>query len=1262
TRQQLFKEVDIDESYQLTQNEIELLNQQLYKKYSRLGDGYLVNTSSKTYKRVNLVNSATGGFPPVLLNMKSLRSLNLSYHGLRYIPDDIKQLSSLTELNLSNNPYLETLSAELGGIPLKSLILNECPALKTPPKEIVSRGFVAVFGYLKRLRLGSVPCKRTKLMLVGLGGAGKTSLVRAVTSPNYQAYMDYGESITDGIDIMDWQVPLMDEPLPLTYSVWDFAGQTVYYNTHQFFLSNRAVYLLLWNIRLGYEHAGLDFWLSSIACHAPKAPILVVGTHCDKVEKTKLPQEGLQSRFPQIAGFYYVSSYSGEGIQNLKEQLVKITLAQEYMGEQIPQAWLSFEKWLVEEHKNNGTSLLPFKTVESIASACGIFESNELIQAIQFLHDLGSVQFFNTDFLRDQVVIYPQWIVNVMACIVTVHVGPIQDGKLVLKDMKVVWKDYDEQLHPWLLRLTEEFDLTCPLPNEEANIVPCLLPDSEPQFEWPHADPAKNIKESKMVYHFKYLPAGLFNRAQVRLHQYSDGSVLWKKGSFLKKNNHIALILQTGTSEVTVKAQGFRPGNLLFVVHEVFETLISESYSGVKYDFSIPCLDCQNMNVKEPSMIAASKVHRAMELNAPFLQCEKFFHILSIPELQGSMPSDKSDFDNHLRKSVQELIEVNQNISTQVFFLYTKKNVPDLTKEKEVVHPGTLMEDLRKEGFRISYCDQPETADMEALTLSVKQVEVVLIGMSDELCSSDDAKKLLLYIKDVLRKPILLVLLGTTIKWQKSNLSMVFGTEAEDIPECFISYCWTNSHDAIEKGSKKKEGSLGWGDPREIKKFLQEKGISCWLDIERVGGGGLFEDIADGLRKAKVMVAFVSNEYVKSQNCLMEFRFGLTTLRIPVILAIVGTGYKWEESEIGMLAVGHHCPKVNFQFQNDTGHLELLKLVQECLPKGNNSSAKGNQSADVQRQAAFQEVLELAQRKFLRHVSAYAEEVDTIPYARLICVDLVNEEEKTRKTEKKKVNVDGTESNKETSSNKQDLADAGGKKEEVKKEDKQAKEVGQNNASGDVEIVHKSKYCFRLLCEHEQGWHVVFPAIPFPELTVSEEQDFLSSLAPYLMRLMVLLKHSNVQLTCLTTPDGQKFQQKLEEMVAKNEADFKEAYFKIRKSVMEKDMEMVMGNIKRVQLQNGKILWLCDEHKSLASSKTEALYKDKLTVQKVDIPIPTDVAEAPVPISQPQVEEKVEMVDKPNPAPSKRIFKQRGPQIQDRPRLQRQSSQACSVM
>ena len=136
------------------------------------------------------------------------------------------------------------------------------------------------------------------------------------------------EDLTDGINILTWQ--LKHYGTDITYSAWDFAGQTVYYNTHQvaqpftncypnciigfafklfilidefsggfschpnyfkvfmflilqFFLSKKAIYVLVWNTRLGYEHAGLDFWLSSIRSHAPKTPIFIVGTFADQV-------------------------------------------------------------------------------------------------------------------------------------------------------------------------------------------------------------------------------------------------------------------------------------------------------------------------------------------------------------------------------------------------------------------------------------------------------------------------------------------------------------------------------------------------------------------------------------------------------------------------------------------------------------------------------------------------------------------------------------------------------------------------------------------------------------------------------------------------------------------------------------------------------------------------------------------------------------------------------------------------------------------
>ena len=45
---------------------------------------------------------------------------------------------------------------------------------------------------------------------------------------------------------------------------------------------------------------------------------------------------------------------------------------------------------------------------------------------MQFLHDLGSLQHFSNHFLKDRVVINPQWIVDVMACVVSVKDSAIK--------------------------------------------------------------------------------------------------------------------------------------------------------------------------------------------------------------------------------------------------------------------------------------------------------------------------------------------------------------------------------------------------------------------------------------------------------------------------------------------------------------------------------------------------------------------------------------------------------------------------------------------------------------------------------------------------------------------------------------------------------------------------------------------------------------------------------------------------------------------
>ena len=60
--------------------------------------------------------------------------------------------------------------------------------------------------------------------------------MRALMSSSMKTGDTKSEGITDGIDITTWTVK--SEAQSLTYSVWDFAGQTVYYNTHQVIITN----------------------------------------------------------------------------------------------------------------------------------------------------------------------------------------------------------------------------------------------------------------------------------------------------------------------------------------------------------------------------------------------------------------------------------------------------------------------------------------------------------------------------------------------------------------------------------------------------------------------------------------------------------------------------------------------------------------------------------------------------------------------------------------------------------------------------------------------------------------------------------------------------------------------------------------------------------------------------------------------------------------------------------------------------------------
>ena len=155
------------------------------------------------------------------------------------------------------------------------------------------------------------------MLVVGDASVGKTTLLRSLKEGRGD---DVGKttSSTDGIEIGELYLG------GVCFSCWDFAGQEMYHYTHQFFLSDDGIYLVLFNLSepfISSISVQLTFWLTSIAQRAPSSQVLLIGTHASMVslshrrETTQQVRDLVSQKFKSVV----VSQSKGE---SQKEEVV----------------------------------------------------------------------------------------------------------------------------------------------------------------------------------------------------------------------------------------------------------------------------------------------------------------------------------------------------------------------------------------------------------------------------------------------------------------------------------------------------------------------------------------------------------------------------------------------------------------------------------------------------------------------------------------------------------------------------------------------------------------------------------------------------------------------------------------------------------------------------------------------------------------------------------------------------------------------------
>ena len=577
---------------------------------------------------LNLWNNQLTTLPPEIAQLIHLTTLLLGENQLTTLPPEITQLIHLTTLMLGKN-QLTTLPPEITQLALEILDIGDNP-FNNLPLEIVEQGESAILTYLKELLQGHEQQWISKLMLVGVGGVGKTCLLRTLRG---EPCID--STTTKGIEIRSLELahPSKSDVM-MNLNAWDFGGQEIYHATHQFFLTNRSLFLVVWNARHGYEQGKLYYWLDAIQARAPDSPILVIATWMDERD-ADLPTEDLRRKYPQIVGFHQVSNTTGEGIAELREVIAQVaTTRLPLMGEKWPSTWLAAANAIRARDEKH---ILPDELWKLMAEQ-GVAEASTRVLA-RWLHELGDILFFREDTeLNDLVILKPQW--------VTQYIGKVLESDDVIGrlgifthgHMQTLWSELEPSMRQHFLRLMEKFDLSYrTLEDQEVSLVVERLPLDPPEYQslWNKNMADSSQHEISMKFKLNALLPGLPTWFIARAHRFSTHTH-WRMGavfSYEPEQKHLALIQALPHDRyIQLTVRGPSPHNFFALLKDGLEVTLRR-YPGLKIERTVPCLghDDQPCDYE----FNYENLEKAIEREKPVesVQCQQAFEQVPVTQL-----------------------------------------------------------------------------------------------------------------------------------------------------------------------------------------------------------------------------------------------------------------------------------------------------------------------------------------------------------------------------------------------------------------------------------------------------------------------------------------------------------------------------------------------------------------------------------------------------------------------------------------------------
>jgi len=474
------------------------------------------------------------------------------------LPETIKQLSQLEKLDLRGNQLnipAEILGRSWDSLGKPSQILTYYFSLETEEKQ---------------------PLNEAKVLLVGQGTVGKTSLVKRLINNTFDA----NESKTQGINIENWHLEVNGQNIQL--NIWDFGGQEIMHATHQFFLTKRSLYLLVINARENEQQNRLEYWLKIIQSFGGDSPIILVGNKIDD-HPLDLDQTGLRKKYENIKDIVPISCKTGAGIEKLL-LIIKRELANlEGINDPLPKSWFQVKTHLEKMKKD----YILYHEYQSICQNEQIIEELKQSTLIELLHQLGIVLNFRDDFgLKGVPVLNSEWVTNGVYKILNDNLLMTQfRGILTFQELRRILDSvkYPDDKPEFIIKMMEKFELCFPLDNRDKYLIPDLLPKEEPATgEW------ENVLAFE--YHYNILPSSIISRFIVRMHHQADKKTWWRSGIVLKSGNNRALLKSDQEDRkifIFISGNSSTRRELLAIIRSQFDS-IHQTIKGLEAKEKVP--------------------------------------------------------------------------------------------------------------------------------------------------------------------------------------------------------------------------------------------------------------------------------------------------------------------------------------------------------------------------------------------------------------------------------------------------------------------------------------------------------------------------------------------------------------------------------------------------------------------------------------------------------------------------------------------------